>query len=417
MKDDSTMAPRPMSILMSIVSKSDDSKTINNLFFELLHEIFSHPKKVITDNLIHLTLVQAINLHAFLTQKLLKSPKITREMTSLGLLLQTIDKDNKTIITPPRLCRRHKDAPCHEDVYHLGLSLIEDTFQARSLKNAVIPGILQPPKPVNVPAATAVVTQPATVAPTAPAVTDTAVVVAVPEDNRAAITTPDASSKSNAAAKQPGKTAQQKQNPLLDDKEASFIASINAMRGMMEAQRAENKLLKEKIELLTTKVDVYGKELLELKANISTTNTVAMNALPIQQILHNPGHQPQLLQTNTASNEQILNAYAPEFLQPHDMQQQAAVTNIDMNSTGSTSDSSSGFDDEGEGEGGPFTPVSYRRRPQYKPIYGQRTSNGRGIAGPRKPRSLNFFIGGISNDTSEEILAQHIREQVGVLPI
>ena len=83
---ETVMAPRPVGTLMSIITMSEDQKTINECFFQHLQEIFASTKMDITNNLIYLKLAQANELRAYLAHKLMESPKLVKEMTSIGLM-------------------------------------------------------------------------------------------------------------------------------------------------------------------------------------------------------------------------------------------------------------------------------------------------------------------------------------------
>ena len=448
------MAPRSMGQLMSIISHSDDPKTICNLYFQHLKEIHSNTKIDITNNLIHLSLVHANELRNYLAQKLLQSPKLVKEMTCNGLVHVTFDKNNRTVMTPPRLCRRFKDNPAHEDIYALGLSIVEDTFEVKGLKGIFSPGQQKQHDPVptsdakqisEVPSPAENVKSPVksvstnNVNTTSKTKTEP---IAVKEPAKEPIVT----KKKNAPIKGTAQTKTSASPPLIDNVEASLIASVNAIRGMLEEERAANKQLKDKIELLTTKVDAYGKELIGLKSALSTTGNIRQNTQP--QPSHIPQHFNNITQMpymppphtyNTAPNNTPnshtpathnnivypnLNVQATPFIQPGRGAKQPSVYSppqqnnqqnnhlLDNRVSSSTDTSSSERDDDGY-------QVQRRRRSskQTVPIYGTKTANGTSIAGPRTPRQLNFFIGGISNNTSEEDMARHIQGEIGIAPI
>ncbi len=71
--------------------------------------------------------------------------------------------------------------------------------------------------------------------------------------------------------------------------------------------------------------------------------------------------------------------------------------------------------------GGPFIPVERKKKRMQKnpaPVFGKKTpTTGQSIAGQRNPQTQSFFVGGISNNTSEETLRQYIWEEMNVEPI
>ena len=268
---------------------------------------------------------------------MLKVPKLVKEMTDQGLIHSIIDKLNNTTTVYPRLCRRNRDTLAHNDIYSLSMSLIEETLHLTGLKGVLIPGILEQPnkspkKPTVIPSSTAAQAPlPSTAQVSAPAVPSSTLTTAqsVPAisctytsttiSSSTATTTLSSSNTAttailtggitnnnptnavvpavtaplkNAASKNvASKKQQNQQHPLIGSAEASIIEAVNAMRGMIENLATENKDLKSKIELLTTKVDQSGKVLHDMKSSMTTTNHNAIGTTTAPHSGGRPAYQ------------------------------------------------------------------------------------------------------------------------------
>ena len=60
--------------------------------------------------------------------------------------------------------------------------------------------------------------------------------------------------------------------------------------------------------------------------------------------------------------------------------------------------------------------VSYKKK-RREPVFGSKQSTKRSIAGQRTIRELNIFVGGVSNQMSEDDFFKHIQDELNVTPI
>ena len=115
------MAPRPIGELISIISSSDEEEKVVNLFIEYMDEVFSHPQKDITNHLVHLSDKHATSLRIALYTMVIKqaTSHYKDDLLDLGFAVEEFGTLNS------RLCRRYNASPVYDDIYALGISLVE----------------------------------------------------------------------------------------------------------------------------------------------------------------------------------------------------------------------------------------------------------------------------------------------------
>ena len=127
--------------LISIVSQSDDGVTICRLFHQHMKEIFSHPRQDITVNLVHLGLKNLSILRINLLTSILESPQFATEEQVEKLKLN-VPTNADGIDIASLLRKRYKDTYLIEDIYILGMSIVEGKLHVEFHKS-----IVSAPKP------------------------------------------------------------------------------------------------------------------------------------------------------------------------------------------------------------------------------------------------------------------------------
>ena len=129
---------RPIGELMSIITQPDDSAKINKLFAQNMKEVFTYAKADITNHLVYLSFPHAMELRSFLCSKLTMFPKLVEDLMNNDIVSRLDDKkDGSPTYTQPRLCKRLKDHLAHDDIYALGMSMIENMLH-KDLKSVCI---------------------------------------------------------------------------------------------------------------------------------------------------------------------------------------------------------------------------------------------------------------------------------------
>ena len=132
------MVPKPMGEIVSLVTSYEDQKDVISAFRANIEDIFSHPKDIVTVNMVH---ISTPNLHAIrehLLSELLDIKTLNlRQQLNIPVTCTTPD-------VPSLLRKRMKENTLIEDIYILGMS-INDTALHKDIGKAVI----IPPTPPN----------------------------------------------------------------------------------------------------------------------------------------------------------------------------------------------------------------------------------------------------------------------------
>ena len=390
-----------------------------------MDEVFTHPQTDITNHLVHLSDNHANGLRCHLYANVIKfaASELKDDFLHLGIALEDFDTLDS------RLCNRYKPTALYDDIYMLGISLIEKSLHKDFKK---------------------LLTQ-------------------APAKKKAAKTT-DASVPSV---------------PQINSCEKTLITALTEIKSIVTAIRQENKDLKAKIDLLTTKVDQQNREILSLKNG--TRNSASANMQPPitnTSVVNNgqlppPMQQPQHINRQQEQQQQLvppLHLQQPQQQQaqqeqpPQNYQQQQSAqnsgqqhpptnhqrrspgTNAQQNLSGqnSVSDDSrqnpllrfgsiiqsvkcpAGYRNNcvnkttcfyrhiGEKVGdavpkGEWTLVtSNRRKP---PLFGSKRATNATIAGQRTVRQFSIFVGGVHKELSIEDFTKHVKDNLGVSAI
>ena len=103
------MAPPAIGVIISDITSKDDSN-ICQLFFDVIEEIFSHPKDEILKCLIYIKDLDIFLLRTFILAELLKLNPPGYEH------LKYADEN---------VLRKRYKATCYEDIFLLGISIVE----------------------------------------------------------------------------------------------------------------------------------------------------------------------------------------------------------------------------------------------------------------------------------------------------
>ena len=418
------MAPRSIGVLMSIITSSDDEGKVIKAFTENMDEVFTHPQVDITNHLVHLSDNTANGLRCHLYSNLIKraSSEYKEDLLSLGIAAE----DFSTLGS--RLCKRYKITAVYDDIYMIGLSLIE-----KSLHKDFKKLLTQAPK------------KPAPVKPSI-------------NSSGAAATAAAANGSANKAPESVSTDP-----PQIHSTEKALIDALTEIKSIVTAIRQENKDLKSKIDLLTTKVDKQNKEILSLKS--SSNNRIAVPPTnswpppPQQQPARSPRdgqQQQQPRQVEPVIQQQLQQQHQQQPQQQQAQERHTARRNLPGDTAGHISSSSSTpsevsrqnpllsfgsviqpaqcpagqrrdcvnkatcfFRHLGEKVGDPvpkgeWTLVTKRQRKP--PLFGSKSGNGTTIAGQGTVREMGIFIGGINDQLTVEDFSQHIKDNLGVTP-
>ena len=408
------MAPRSIGVLISIITSSDDEGKVIKTFIENMDEVFSHPQTDITNNLVHLSDNHANSLRCHLYSRVSKKAisDFKDDFLNAGIGAEDFDTLGS------RLCKRYKIAAVYDDIYLLGISLVE-----KSLHKDFKKLLTQAPPKKKPPAGT-------------------------------------------PAAKPPAADSVLPSAPQLHSCEKTLIDALTEIKSIVTAIRQENKDLKTKIDLLTTKVDKQNKEILSLKNGPPFSNTSASNGQPA------PPQQLQHAQQQEQHRQSPYGQSQPQPQPPQQVRQQQGMLNrqqqppISMNQHQQSSFTNSSLSSDvprpnsvpdnsrqnplhrfgnviqpsqcaagyrrdcvnkatcffrhiGEtvGESIPeeWKLVTNKRRKP--PLFGSRRGTESTIAGQRTVREISIFVGGVNSSLSVEDSSNHVRNNLGVSPI
>ena len=411
------MAPKPIGIIISEISSSDNSNKINKLFLDNLSEIFSHPKVDITNHLVHFNAKEVESLREFLLENLCKT-----SVEKLQLELEAFGKQHD--LESVTLRKRYKETGCHDDIYTLGISIENSTLHKDFSKIIELSKKKKKEKKCTGDVNNIVPSQGDGTNENSSLSGATAAGGNHPIDPpplKDVVKKKD-TKKDNPGNKNPPKPLP---SPLLNDKDAILIHHMTEIKNIVTLLQQENKALNNKINLLTTKVDQQTKEITLLRTN-SKQNGLS-NQHHVQQQQQQQRNLQQQRQQQIQRQPQLPNPtqqqgdthalprrQTSDGLVSHPAASTLAVsstaTNESQSNTATLASSIAPPDNEA-----PFTPVSYRRPRQ--PVFGSKARTENSIAGQRVVREVNVFVGGVSHRITEELLHKHIEEEMLVTPI
>ena len=428
------MAPKPIGIIISEISSTDDQCKINKLFKDNLREIFSHPKLDITNHLVHFNAKEVESLREFLLQQLCQT---TVEKLQLELQAFGSHHDLESIT----LRKRYKDTGCHDDIYILGISIENSSLHKdfhkiielnkKKKKKSVGAGAAEPQISREVPVAVpSDETKDGAAQDSISSVEKTpAVPIYVPIAEKEAVKkkNTDGSKKDTPATK----TTNPQFPPMLHDKDATIIHHLTAIKNIVVALRDENKSLNQKINLLTTKVDEQTKEITLLKSG-TKQNGAQTNATRVthqlqqqQQRISQLQQQQQQRNSQLQQQQQSMQTSGDHMSPPSPpvpslvsgaastsplMQPSAPVDSTQSNSTSAFEANTSS-----PTRTVPFETV--RPKNSRQPVFGSKPRTEHSIAGQRVVREVSVFVGGVSNRLTEELLYKHLEEELLITPI
>ena len=195
------MAPRSVGEIFSAITSSEDEETIIKVFMENMAEIFTHPRMDITNHLIYLKDSHASGLRCHLYSIVVKNATthFKDDFIKIGIMAEDF------VTLSSRLSRRYKITAIYDDICTLSVSLIEKSLH---------------------------------------------------KDFKKLLTQAAPKKKSSATANH----VEIENIPQMQSFEKPIIDAITEIKSIVSASRKENKELKAKIDLLTTKIDQQSKE-------------------------------------------------------------------------------------------------------------------------------------------------------------
>ena len=368
------MAPRTLGELISIITSEEENELCNK-FIELNEEIFTHSKDEITRSLIEITDKGIFLLRDALFQHLITIAENT-EPNDDG----TIKIDQKILTAGLR--KRYKGNKCFEDIYHIGLAIAEKSIQGAELMKII-----------------------------------------VPLNNHNYNTTGN-------------------HDPMINSMEKAMITKMDEILDIVKALRKENKDLKEKMDIFNTKLENQNKTINELKTiNYNDNNSKIPKIINGKEDMIKQTILPNL-NNNHSNNENVLrNNYfetSPETiteeiptdvrpnlqcfnnLQHHnkskeiDINAEVIIQEHKKNELYSDKVRSHSLTENHEGKN-EFTKITYKKK--NSPVFGTRQPTKKSIAGERIIREINLFIGGVSNEVTENTLKEYMTEELNITPI
>ena len=194
--------------------------------------------------------------------------------------------------------------------------------------------------------------------------------------------------------------------PSLNETEKPLISAIMEMKDLIVAMRKENKDLTENFEIMNTKIDNQSKEIRELKVHLSNKNnsTAKINILNKTEQAVGGTTRDHCNDSSQRDNTEYSKSRNKNIETPSRNYAMAVATqNLKGGNLNATNSKQEGFTD-----------VTYKKKK--KPIFGIKEKTSKSIAGERIIQEINIFIGGVSNDISEEDLALYIEEEIKVSP-
>ena len=411
------MTPRPIGELFSIITSSDDEKAVVKSFTDHLDEIFTHPQKDITNHLVHLSDSHAAGLRNSLYGNIYDQAHsvFKEDLDRIGITV-----DDSTNCLKGRLCKRYKVNMVYDDIYSLGMSLTE-----KSLHKDFRKLITNAPKKAN-------------------KTND-------PLDTNVEL---QAGAKNNTM------------QPPIHDIQATLINSVAEILSIVTALRKENKDLKSKIDLLTTKVDRQNGHANGNNNSLSTTGPVQSGTPPVltrDSPAHNDPPSPReppppqeltLLHQLQQQQQRCDQRECAKEEQPYQQQSsqnghRAPPLWPALPATSRATPGASGvrqfglviqptqcpaghrrdcvnkktcfFRHIGENVGDPVNPegwnlVSHKKRKP--PLYGsKREATTATIAGQRTVREMSIFIGGVNTQLSVDDFSKHVQDHLDVTPV
>ena len=429
------MAPRPIGELFSVITASDVEQTVIKSFTDNLNEIFTHPQKDITNHLVQLSDTHATSLRRSLYDEIVdQAPSVYKD----DLQKMGFSADVRANNLKGRLIKRYKTNIVYEDIYCLGISLVEKSLHKDFKK------LVTPPKKVS---------------KHADSVDSTMEVPAGTSNNNC----------NNNPAPSP-----------IHSSQVPFIDILTELKSLVTASRQENKELKSKIDLLTTKVDRQSQEITSQKQEIvslrkliidknncqpavgaassgapSPRDSPSTGCSPSPRDLTSPPQEPSLLQQlqqqqlrydqrqlnieQQRQHQQQLEQNGHQAQTPSSWSNTSAISRDTPRTNGVKHFGSTiqptqcpaghrrdcvnkvtcFFRHIGENVGDPvpegWNLVTHKKRKP--PLYGSKRDTTTAIAGQRTVREMSIFIGGINNQLSVDDFSKHVQEHLHVTPV
>ena len=352
------MAPRSIGELISWIT-SDDVEEGDALvkFSKSLEEICSHPKDEINNQLINIKDRDIFRIRDHLYLDFLDIEAIE---VSLAIHNIFLDSNNPN----SNLRKRYKAATCFDDIYYLAISIYEKKAH-KEISKAIISS--QAPFP-------------------APSITQT---------------------------------------------ESALIKAIQEMKSTLGEIRKENKDLKIQLNLVCTKIDNQNEVINALQQKVNAATTIRkVSSVNTSQKTSNKDttttrtENVHMKTPNTENNISNVNQEETNELNPqsHDTEgtqtrdQSNLFSAVVQNGVASPNPATSFFNtgDDRFGLSKGFSLVKPRRQPVFgtksRPIQNS-------IAGKRNVRNFSVFIGGLSNETSEEDLTTYMKDELNINPL